>query len=65
MIDIRQPTTNDVRAAWKRAAARLDAMTPAERVGTLVDAGILTADGEPTPPYKNLFGSRSTKAKRK
>ena len=65
MPETPQLSPSDPRAIWKRVEARLDAMTPKERAGTLVDAGILTADGEPTPPYKTLFGSRSTRAKRK
>lgn len=54
MNDTRQPSTSDLRAIWKRAEARLKAMTPEERVGTLVDAGILTRGGRLTKPYKNL-----------
>lgn len=44
----------NVTELWAAAVKRLNAMTPEERVQTLVDAGILTADGEVAEPYQKV-----------
>lgn len=45
----------DVEATWRRIAARLDAMTPEEKVGTLISAGILTKSGRVHKRYRNVI----------
>jgi hypothetical protein len=45
----------DVEAAWKRISAKLDAMTPEEKRGTLIDAGILTKSGRVHKRYRNVI----------
>lgn len=48
--------TNDpYMSAWKRAKARLDAMSKEEKRQIFVNAGILTKKGEITEPFENLF----------
>jgi hypothetical protein len=39
--------------AHKRLMARLQAMTPEEKIQTLVDAGICAANGDLVEPYKS------------
>lgn len=51
---------------WKQVEKELDRMTPEEKIGPLVDAGILTKGGNPTKPYREMFaeGARQARANR-
>lgn len=43
-----------IRIQWRSVKERLKSMHTAERVQTLVDAGIITPKGRLTKPYRNL-----------
>lgn len=58
--------TMDPIKLWGQVQQKLDRMTSQEKVGTLIDAGILTKAGNPTKPYREMFaeGARQARAKR-
>ena len=47
--------SKNVVALWDQISAKLREMTPEERAGTLVSAGILTEKGNVTKRYKNVI----------
>ena len=47
--------SDDVDAQWARVFAKFDAMTPDEKVGTLISAGILTKAGKVHQRYRNVI----------
>jgi len=55
----------DVEAAWRRISARLQAMTPEEKVGTLISAGIFTKSGRVHKRYRNVIVPIEPKPKTK
>ncbi|RYG58872.1 hypothetical protein EON80_26420 [bacterium] len=54
-IRSRQTSPSDI---WKAAQKSLDSMSPAERVNTLKEAGILTVAGNVSKPYRSVIRSK-------
>ncbi len=52
--------SRDLKAVGREIERRVREMSPAERLQTLVDAGIFTAKGNPTKPYRGVFRKIST-----
>ena len=53
--------SKNVVALWNQVSAKLQAMTPEEKAGTLVSAGILTKKGKVARRYKNVIVPAETK----
>ncbi len=59
-----QLSRSELMAAWEAAKRRLDRMTRAERVETLVAAGILTPKGRLRAPYRGEGGGRKGRVRK-
>lgn len=57
--------SKNVVALWNQVSAKLQVMTPEEKAGTLVSAGILTRKGNVAKHYRNVIVPAETKTSAK